>query len=137
MRAKDQADRTGGARGGAPGRRGAGEVSGAPGRRGERRGGRGRSGSATNARVWGEAVADVADGSDQRLVLGAELGPQPTDVHVHGAGAAVVVVAPHVGQQVFAGETTRLAYMTDEAVEGRDSFLQKRARDWSKFPYYF
>lgn len=42
-----------------------------------------------------------------------------------------------VGQQVFAGETTRLAYMTDEAVEGRDSFLQKRAPDWSKFPYYY
>ena len=42
-----------------------------------------------------------------------------------------------IGQQVFAGETTRLAYMTDEAVEGRDSFLQKRAPDWSKFPYYF
>ena len=31
-----------------------------------------------------------------------------------------------VGQQVFAGEATRLAYMTDEAVEGRDSFLEKR-----------
>ena len=32
-----------------------------------------------------------------------------------------------VGQQVFAGEATRLAYMTDEAVEGRDAFLEKRA----------
>ena len=42
-----------------------------------------------------------------------------------------------IGQQVFAGETTRLAYMTDEAVEGRDSFLEKRAPDWSKFPYYY
>ncbi|AQP50439.1 1,4-dihydroxy-2-naphthoyl-CoA synthase [Tessaracoccus flavescens] len=42
-----------------------------------------------------------------------------------------------VGQQIFAGETTRLAYMTDEAVEGRDSFLEKRAPDWSKFPYYY
>ena len=42
-----------------------------------------------------------------------------------------------VGQQVFAGETTRLAYMTDEAVEGRDSFLEKRRRDWSNFPYYY
>ncbi len=42
-----------------------------------------------------------------------------------------------IGQQVFAGETTRLAYMTDEAVEGRDSFLQKRKADWSRFPYYF
>jgi len=42
-----------------------------------------------------------------------------------------------VGQQLFAGEATRLAYMTDEAVEGRDSFLEKRAPDWSPFPRYF
>jgi len=42
-----------------------------------------------------------------------------------------------IGQQVFAGETTRLAYMTDEAVEGRDSFLEKRSPDWSRFPYYY
>jgi naphthoate synthase len=42
-----------------------------------------------------------------------------------------------VGQQVFAGEATRLAYMTDEAVEGRDAFLEKREPDWSKFPRYF
>lgn len=42
-----------------------------------------------------------------------------------------------VGQQVFAGEATRLAYMTDEAVEGRDAFLEKRAPDWAAFPYYF
>jgi len=42
-----------------------------------------------------------------------------------------------VGQQVFAGEATRLAYMTDEAVEGRDAFLEKRDPDWSGYPYYF
>jgi len=42
-----------------------------------------------------------------------------------------------VGQQLFAGEATRLAYMTDEAVEGRDAFLEKRAPDWSPFPYYY
>jgi naphthoate synthase len=42
-----------------------------------------------------------------------------------------------VGQQLFAGETTRLAYMTDEAVEGRDAFLQHREPDWSAFPYYY
>jgi naphthoate synthase len=42
-----------------------------------------------------------------------------------------------VGQQVFAGEATRLAYMTDEAAEGRDAFLAKRDPDWSSFPYYF
>ncbi len=42
-----------------------------------------------------------------------------------------------VGQQLFAGETTRLAYMTDEAVEGRDSFLEKREPDWSAYPWYY
>jgi len=42
-----------------------------------------------------------------------------------------------VGQQLFAGETTRLAYMTDEAVEGRDAFLEKRDPDWSRFPHYY
>ena len=42
-----------------------------------------------------------------------------------------------VGQQVFAGEATRLAYMTDEAQEGRDAFLGKRAPDWSGFPYHY
>ncbi|MPY93567.1 MAG: 1,4-dihydroxy-2-naphthoyl-CoA synthase [Acidimicrobiia bacterium] len=42
-----------------------------------------------------------------------------------------------VGQQVFAGEATRLAYMTDEAAEGRDAFLEKRAADWSPFPWYY
>ena len=42
-----------------------------------------------------------------------------------------------VGQQVFAGEATRLAYMTDEAAEGRDAFLEKRPPDYSPFPWYF
>ena len=42
-----------------------------------------------------------------------------------------------IGQQVFAGESTRLAYMTDEAVEGRDAFLEKRVPNWSRFPYYY
>ncbi|MEL7975406.1 1,4-dihydroxy-2-naphthoyl-CoA synthase [Isoptericola sp. F-RaC21] len=42
-----------------------------------------------------------------------------------------------MGQQVFAGEATRLAYLTDEAVEGRDAFLEKRDPDWSRFPYAF
>lgn len=40
------------------------------------------------------------------------------------------------GQQVFAGEATRLAYMTEEAQEGRDAFLEKRSPDWSTFPFY-
>jgi naphthoate synthase len=42
-----------------------------------------------------------------------------------------------VGQQVFAGEATRLAYMTDEAREGRDAFLEKRDPDWSAYPWHY
>jgi len=42
-----------------------------------------------------------------------------------------------VGQQLFAGETTRLAYGTDEAVEGRDAFLEKREPDWAPYPYHY
>jgi naphthoate synthase len=42
-----------------------------------------------------------------------------------------------VGQQLFAGEATRLAYGTEEAQEGRDAFLEKRPKDFKKFPYHF
>ncbi len=42
-----------------------------------------------------------------------------------------------VGQQLFAGEATRLAYMTDEAVEGRDAFLGKREPDWAPYPWHY
>jgi naphthoate synthase len=42
-----------------------------------------------------------------------------------------------VGQQVFAGEATRLAYGSDEAAEGRDAFLEKRAPDWAPYPWQF
>ena len=41
-----------------------------------------------------------------------------------------------VGQQIFAGEATRLGYMTDEAAEGRDAFLEKRKPNWDKFPKF-
>lgn len=42
-----------------------------------------------------------------------------------------------MGQQVFAGEATRLAYMTDEAVEGKEAFLEKRDPNWEEFPFYY
>ena len=42
-----------------------------------------------------------------------------------------------IGQQVFAGEATRLAYGTEEAVEGRDAFLEKRKQDFTRFPWHF
>jgi naphthoate synthase len=42
-----------------------------------------------------------------------------------------------VGQQLFAGEATRLAYGTDEASEGKNAFLEKRKPDWSDYPWHF
>jgi naphthoate synthase len=42
-----------------------------------------------------------------------------------------------VGQQIFAGEATRLGYMTDEAQEGRDAFLEKRDPDFDRFPWRY
>ena len=42
-----------------------------------------------------------------------------------------------VGQQLFAGEATRLAYGTPEAQEGRDSFIEKRPKDFSVFPWHY
>ena len=42
-----------------------------------------------------------------------------------------------VGQQLFAGEATRLAYGTDEAKEGKEAFLEKRDPDWSSFPWHY
>ncbi len=42
-----------------------------------------------------------------------------------------------VGQQIFAGEATRLAYGSEEAVEGRDAFLEKRHKDFTGFPWHY
>jgi naphthoate synthase len=42
-----------------------------------------------------------------------------------------------VGQQIFAGEATRLAYATEEAAEGKNSFLEKRAPNWAPYPWHF
>ncbi|MGI9007804.1 MAG: 1,4-dihydroxy-2-naphthoyl-CoA synthase [Streptosporangiaceae bacterium] len=42
-----------------------------------------------------------------------------------------------VGQQLFAGEATRLAYGTGEASEGRDAFLERRPPDWSPYPWAY
>jgi naphthoate synthase len=42
-----------------------------------------------------------------------------------------------IGQQLFAGEATRLGYMTEEAAEGRDAFLERREPGWAAFPWYY
>ncbi len=82
-------------------------------------------------------VADHADLEAVALEWAAEiLGKSPQAVRMLKY-AFNLVDDGLVGQQVFAGEATRLAYMTDEAVEGRDAFLEKRDPDWSPYPWSF
>lgn len=95
--------------------------------------------SAEQAQAWG-AVNDVVD-HDQledaaleyaRII--ATKSPQAIRMLKFAFNLADDGLA---GQQVFAGEATRLAYMTDEAVEGRDAFLERRDPDWSRFPHAY
>jgi naphthoate synthase len=82
-------------------------------------------------------VADHADLEATALEVAAEInGKSPTAQRMLKF-AFNLVDDGLMGQQVFAGEATRLAYMTDEAVEGRDAFLEKRPPDWSPFPHYY
>ena len=95
--------------------------------------------SAQDAYDWG-AVNDVVDHADleeagleyARIV--ATKSPQAIRMLKFAFNLADDGLA---GQQVFAGEATRLAYMTDEAVEGRDAFLERRDPDWGRFGYAF
>ncbi|MGO1316535.1 MAG: 1,4-dihydroxy-2-naphthoyl-CoA synthase [Cellulomonadaceae bacterium] len=95
--------------------------------------------SAQDAYEWG-AVNEVADHAEvENLALEydriiATKSPQAIRMLKFAFNLADDGLA---GQQVFAGEATRLAYMTDEAVEGRDAFLERRDPDWSGFPYYY
>jgi naphthoate synthase len=82
-------------------------------------------------------VADHADLERTALEVAAEInGKSPTAQRMLKF-AFNLVDDGLMGQQVFAGEATRLAYMTDEAVEGRDAFLEKRPPDWTPFPRYY
>jgi naphthoate synthase len=82
-------------------------------------------------------VVDHADLEREALAVAAEInGKSPTAQRMLKF-AFNLTDDGLMGQQVFAGEATRLAYMTDEAVEGRDAFLQKRPPNWSQFPWYY
>ncbi len=95
--------------------------------------------SAEDAERWG-AVNEVADHDDVEALaleyarIVATKSPQAIRMLKFAFNLADDGLA---GQQVFAGEATRLAYMTDEAVEGRDAFLERRDPDWSAFPYAY
>ena len=80
--------------------------------------------------------ADQATGKRTRGVVRDILTKSPTAIRMLKF-AFNAVDDGMVGQQVFAGEATRLAYGTDEAVEGRDAFLEKRDPDWGPYPWHY
>ena len=99
----------------------------------------GRSYSAQEARDMGmvNAVVPHAELEAVALEWAAEINSKSPTAQRMAKFAMNLVDDGLVGQQVFAGEATRLAYMTDEAEEGRDAFLEKRDRDFSKFPWHY
>jgi len=99
----------------------------------------GRSYSAQEARDMGMVNAVVAhsDLESTALEWAAEINSKSPTAQRMAKFAMNLVDDGLVGQQVFAGEATRLAYMTEEAEEGRDAFLEKRDRDFSRFPWHY
>ena len=99
----------------------------------------GKSYSAAQAHDMGmvNAVVPHAQLENTALEWAAEINSKSPTAQRMAKFAMNLVDDGLVGQQIFAGEATRLAYMTDEAEEGRDAFLEKRDRDFSRFPWYF
>ena len=99
----------------------------------------GRGYSATDAHGMGmvNQVVPHAELENTALEWAAEINTKSPTGQRMAKFALNLVDDGLVGQQVFAGEATRLAYMTDEAQEGRDAFLEKRPRDFSRFPWYY
>jgi naphthoate synthase len=83
------------------------------------------------------AVVDHEDLENVALEWAAEINAKSPTANRMVKFALNLIDDGLIGQQVFAGEATRLAYMTDEAAEGRDAFLEKRKPDWSAFPYHY
>lgn len=99
----------------------------------------GREYSAEEMHAMGAVNAVVAHGDLERVALewaAAINGKSPTAQRMLKF-AFNLIDDGLVGQQVFAGEATRLAYTTDEAAEGRDAFLEKRPPDWTPYPWHY
>mgnify|MGYP002625970570 CR=1 FL=1 len=99
----------------------------------------GRSYDAAEAKAMGMVNEVVAHAELENVALqwAAEINSKSPMAQRMQKFALNAIDAEVMGQQVFAGEATRLAYMTEEAEEGRDAFLEKRGRDFSRFPWYF
>jgi len=99
----------------------------------------GRSYTAEEAKAMGmvNAVVPHAELETTALEWAAEINSKSPTAQRMAKFAMNLIDDGLVGQQVFAGEATRLAYMTDEAEEGRDAFLEKRPRNFKKFPWHY
>jgi len=93
--------------------------------------------TAQDAYDWGAVnrVVDHAGLEDEALAMAATIATKSPQAIRMLKFAFNLADDGLMGQQVFAGEATRLAYMTDEAAEGRDAFLEKRDPDWTAFPH--
>lgn len=82
-------------------------------------------------------VVDHKDLEDEALMWAKEINSKsPTAIRMLKFGFNLIDDGL-VGQQLFAGEATRLAYGTEEAREGRDAFVEKREKDFSQFPWHY
>lgn len=99
----------------------------------------GRSYNAQEAHAMGmvNAVVPHAELETTALEWAAEINSKSPTAQRMAKFAMNLIDDGLVGQQVFAGEATRLAYMTDEAEEGRDAFLEKRPRNFKRFPWHY
>ena len=99
----------------------------------------GRAYSATEAHAMGmvNAVVPHARLEETALEWAAEITAKSPTAQRMLKFAFNLVDDGLVGQQIFAGEATRLAYMTDEAREGRDAFLEKRPPRFDEIPWHF
>ena len=98
-----------------------------------------RTYTADEAESWGAINASVPHQDLERVALewAAEINAKSPTSQRMLKYAFNLIDDGLIGQQLFAGEATRLAYGTDEATEGRNAFLEKRPPDWSGNPWHY
>lgn len=99
----------------------------------------GRTYSSEEAKTMGMVNASVPHADLERIALdwAQEIGSKSPTAQMMLKYAFNLIDDGLVGQQIFAGEATRLAYASPEAAEGRDAFLEKRRPDYERFPWQF
>jgi naphthoate synthase len=99
----------------------------------------GRTYSSDEAAAMGMVNASIPHGELENTALAwaQEIGSKSPTAQMMLKYAFNLIDDGLVGQQIFAGEATRLAYATPEATEGRDAFLEKRRPEYGRFPWQF